>query len=96
MPYKRLNIKTDMEDVGAVFDGPAGLEFRAVTKPLALERAALSHQFVPPGARFPYGHTHATQEEVYVVVRGSGRIKVDDEVVELVEWDAIRVPPSGR
>jgi hypothetical protein len=34
------------------------------------------------------------QEEVYVVVRGSGRMKVDDEIVELKEWDAVRVPPG--
>jgi mannose-6-phosphate isomerase-like protein (cupin superfamily) len=95
MPFTRLNIKTDLENIGAVFDGPAGIEFRAATKPLALERAALSHQVVPPGDRFPYGHTHATQEEVYVVVHGSGRMKVDDEIVELAEWDAVRVPPGS-
>ena len=35
------------------------------------------------------------QEEVYVVVRGSGRMKVDDEIVELEEWDAVRVPPGS-
>ena len=49
---------------------------------------------VPPGYRFPYGHTHKKQEEVYVVLRGSGRMKVDDEIVELMEWDAVRVPPA--
>jgi mannose-6-phosphate isomerase-like protein (cupin superfamily) len=43
-----------------------------------------------PGFRIPFGHKHSAQEEVYVVVRGSARIKVDDEVVELGEWDAIR------
>jgi mannose-6-phosphate isomerase-like protein (cupin superfamily) len=95
MPFTRLNIKADLEDIGAVFDGAPGLEFRAVTKPLALERSALSHQRIPPGYRFPYGHTHATQEEVYVVVRGSGRMKVDDELVDLEEWDAVRVPPGS-
>ena len=70
------------------------LEFRAATKALELERSALSYQRVPPGYRFPYGHTHSKQEEVYVVVRGSGRMKLDDEIVELVEWDAVRVPPG--
>jgi mannose-6-phosphate isomerase-like protein (cupin superfamily) len=89
-----MNIKKDLEDIGSVFDGPADLEFRAATKGLALERSALSYQRVPPGCRFPYGHTHQTQEEVYVVVRGSGRMKVDDEIVELVEWDAVRVAPG--
>ncbi|HEU5373421.1 MAG TPA: hypothetical protein VFU51_13620, partial [Gaiellaceae bacterium] len=86
MPYTRRNIKKDLEDIGAVFDGPPDLEFRAATKPLGLEHAALSYQRVPPGYRFPYGHTHATQEEVYVVVRGSGRMKIDDEIVDLAEW----------
>ena len=43
-----------------------------------------------PNFRMPFGHKHVAQEEVYVVVRGSGRIKVDDEIVEVAEWDAIR------
>ena len=58
------------------------------------EKSGLTYQRVPPDYRFPYGHTHKTQEEVYVVVRGSGRMKLDDEVVELKEWDAVRVPPG--
>ena len=94
MPFTRRNLKADLEDIGAVFDGAPDLEFRAATKPLALERSGLTYQRVPPGYRFPYGHTHATQEEVYVVVGGSGRIKVDDEIVELERWDAVRVPPG--
>jgi mannose-6-phosphate isomerase-like protein (cupin superfamily) len=94
MPWTRKNIKRDLEDIGSRFDGAPDLEFRAATKALALEESALSYQRVPPGVRFPYGHTHATQEEVYVVVRGSGRMKLDDEIVELAEWDAVRVPPG--
>jgi mannose-6-phosphate isomerase-like protein (cupin superfamily) len=88
------NIKADLEDVGSRFEGHPELEFRAATKPLGLAQSALSYQRVPPRYRFPYGHTHATQEEVYVVVRGSGRMKLDDEVVELREWDAVRVAPG--
>ena len=42
------------------------------------------------GFRIPFGHKHVGQEEVYVVVRGSGRIKFEDEVVEVAEWDAVR------
>ena len=94
MPFTRRNIKEDLEDIGAVFDGAPGLEFRAATKALGLEKAALSYQRVPPGVRFPYGHTHTTQEEVYVVLRGGGRMKLDDEIIELEEWDAVRVPPG--
>lgn len=94
MPFTLRNLKEDVEDIGSAFDGPPDLEFHAATKPLELQESALSHQRVPPGYRFPYGHSHATQEEVYVAVRGSGRMKLDDEIVELREWDAVRVPPG--
>ena len=76
------------------FDGAPDLEFRLATQALELEKSGLSYQLVPPGYRFPYGHTHKKQEEVYVVLRGSGRMKVDDEIVDLKEWDAVRVPPG--
>ena len=94
MPFTLRNIKDDMEDVGSLFNGPPDLEFRAATKALELEQSSVSYQRVPSGYRFPYGHTHIEQEEVYVVMRGSGRMKVDDEIVELKEWDAVRVPPG--
>jgi mannose-6-phosphate isomerase-like protein (cupin superfamily) len=94
VPFTRRNLKADVEDIGAVFDGAPGLEFRAATKPLELEQSGLTYQRVPAGCRFPYGHTHRTQEEVYVVVGGSGRMKVGDEIVEVETWDAVRVPPG--
>jgi len=94
VPFTHTNIKAQ-EDLGPRFDGAPDLEFRAVTKALGLERSALSYQHVPPGYRFPYGHTHVTQEEVYVVVGGGGRMKVDDEIFELAKWDAVRVPPGS-
>jgi mannose-6-phosphate isomerase-like protein (cupin superfamily) len=94
VPFTLRNLKEDLDDIGPAFDGPPGLEFRAATKALGLEKSALSYQRVPPGCRFPYGHTHETQEEVYVIVRGSGRMKLDDEIVDLEQWDAVRVPPG--
>jgi mannose-6-phosphate isomerase-like protein (cupin superfamily) len=94
VPFTLRNVKEDLEDIGSAFDGPPDLEFRAATKALELEKVALSYQRVPPGSRFPYGHTHETQEEVYVVLRGSGRMKLDDAIVELKQWDAVRVPPG--
>ena len=74
MPFTLKNIKNDLEYLGSNFNGAPDLEFRAATKALELEQSALSYQRVPPGYRFPYGHTHERQEEVYVVVRGSGRM----------------------
>src|SRR3954471_15966640 len=86
VPFTLRNLKEDLEDVGSGFDGAPDLEFRLATKGLELEQSGLSYQRVPPGYRFPYGHTHKQQEEVYVVVGGSGRMKLDDEIVELKEW----------
>jgi mannose-6-phosphate isomerase-like protein (cupin superfamily) len=95
MPFTRVNLRADLEDLGGNFDGDPGLEFRAATKALELEKSGLTFQRVPPDYRFPYGHTHATQEEVYIVVGGGGRMAVDDEVIELGRWDAVRVPPGS-
>jgi mannose-6-phosphate isomerase-like protein (cupin superfamily) len=46
-----------------------------------------------PGARMPFGHRHGVQEEVYVVVAGSGRAKLGDEIIEMGLWDVLRVAP---
>ena len=94
VPFTHKNLRQDLDDLGSRFDGAPDLEFRAATQALELEHSGLTYQRVPPGYRFPYGHTHKTQEEVYVVVGGSGRMKLDDEIVELQRWDAVRVPPG--
>jgi mannose-6-phosphate isomerase-like protein (cupin superfamily) len=94
VPFTLRNLKGDLEDLGSNFDGAPDLEFRFASKALELEQSGLSYQRIPPDYRFPYGHTHKEQEEVYVVVRGSGRMKLDDEIVEVKEWDVVRVPPG--
>jgi mannose-6-phosphate isomerase-like protein (cupin superfamily) len=91
VPFTLRNLTEDLDDVGSNFDGAPDLEFRLATKALELEPSGLCYQRVPPGCRFPYGHTHKEQEEVYVVVRGSGRM---NEIVEVKEWDVVRVPPG--
>jgi mannose-6-phosphate isomerase-like protein (cupin superfamily) len=94
VPFTLRNLRADLQDVGPNFDGAPDLEFRLATAALELEHSGLSYQRIPPGHRFPYGHTHRRQEEVYVVVSGNGRMKLDDDVVELAQWDAVRVPPG--
>jgi quercetin dioxygenase-like cupin family protein len=47
-----------------------------------------------PGARMPFGHRHGVQEEVYVVVAGSGRAKLEDEIIDVGQWDVVRVAPQ--
>jgi mannose-6-phosphate isomerase-like protein (cupin superfamily) len=94
VPFTLRNLKEDLEDLGSRFEGATDLEFRMATKALELEQSGLSYQRIPPGYRFPYGHAHRKQEEVYVVVQGGGRMKLDEEIVELKQWDAVRVAPA--
>ena len=64
---------------------------------LDAERTGVTHLKLNPGQRIPFGHKHDQAEEIYVVIAGSGRMKLDDEIVEIVELDAIRVSPEvGR
>jgi mannose-6-phosphate isomerase-like protein (cupin superfamily) len=76
------------------FDLSPGLESRFARKPLQLENSGMSYYKIAPGFRTPFGHRHGEQEEIYVVVSGSARVKLDDEVVDLRRWDAIRIPPD--
>jgi mannose-6-phosphate isomerase-like protein (cupin superfamily) len=88
--YTLKNLK-EVEDMAPQFDLSPGLEARFARKPLGGESTGLSYQRLEPNFRVPFGHKHANQEEVYVVVSGGGRMKLDDEVVELRQWDAVRV-----
>jgi mannose-6-phosphate isomerase-like protein (cupin superfamily) len=58
------------------------------------EHLGVSYFRYGSGFRSPMGHSHREQEEVYVVVNGSGRIKLNDEIVELRQWDVVRVAPA--
>ena len=88
--YTKKNLRSDVENQAPRFDMPSELEARFARRELGGETLGLSLMTLAPGFRIPFGHKHSAQEEVYVVVRGSGRIKVEDEIVEVAEWDAIR------
>jgi hypothetical protein len=94
VPFTLKSLREDVPDVGSNFDGPPDLEFRLGGIALGLDQSGLSYQRIPPNYRFPYGHTHKEQEEVYVVVEGSGRMKLDDEIIEVKKLDVVRVPPG--
>jgi mannose-6-phosphate isomerase-like protein (cupin superfamily) len=89
--YTLKNLKEDVDDSAVQFGLSPSLEARFARDPLELENSGVSYLRLAPGQRVPWGHTHRQQEEVYVVVGGSGRIKLDDEVVDLRRWDAMRI-----
>jgi uncharacterized cupin superfamily protein len=88
--YTKTNLRRDVENQAPKFDMPSELDARFARTSIGGKTLGLSLLKLEPGFRMPFGHKHAGQEEVYVVVRGSARVKVDDEIVELGEWDAIR------
>jgi len=69
-----------------------GIEGRFGRTPLGTRDIGVSHWRYAPGFKAEGGHRHREQEEVYVVVSGSGRMLLGDEVVDLAPWDAVRVP----
>ena len=86
--------KTNLMDVddAAAERGP-DIEARIGRKHLNSEHLGLSYFRYGAGYRGPIGHRHREQEEAYVVVSGSGRAKLDDQLVELKRWDVLRVAP---
>jgi mannose-6-phosphate isomerase-like protein (cupin superfamily) len=92
--YTLKNLKADVKDMAPEFGMSPPLEARFAQGSLELEKSGLSYQRLVANGRVPFGHRHAKQEEVYVVLSGSGRLKLDDEIVDVQTWDAIRVGPE--
>jgi mannose-6-phosphate isomerase-like protein (cupin superfamily) len=89
-----FTIKNLMEiDDSAAGRGPE-IEARFARTHLDSEHLGVSLFRYGAGYRAPFGHRHREQEEAYVVVGGSGRMKLDDEIVELHQWDVVRVAPN--
>ena len=92
--YTKANLKHEVEDAAPKFGLSPGLEFRYGRRELECEQSGASYQKIAPDFRQPFGHAHKEQEEVYVLVSGSARIKLDDDVVELAPFDAVRIGPG--
>jgi mannose-6-phosphate isomerase-like protein (cupin superfamily) len=86
--------KTNFGELRDVSPRDAQMQWRFARDALRSPELGVSRFTYDPGARMPWGHRHRVQEEVYVVVAGSGRAKLDDEVIELSAWDVLRVAPA--
>jgi mannose-6-phosphate isomerase-like protein (cupin superfamily) len=87
--YTKKNLR-QVENQAPNFGMPDELEARFARTPIGGETLGLSLMRLAPDFRIPFGHKHVTQEEVYVITKGSARIKVEGEIIEAGEWDAIR------
>jgi quinol monooxygenase YgiN/mannose-6-phosphate isomerase-like protein (cupin superfamily) len=92
--YTHLNLD-DVEDMAPRFGMGEQGEARFATRPLEARRTGLSHQRLRPGVRQAFGHRHHHAEEVFLVLSGGGRMKIDDEIRDVRPLDAIRVAPSS-
>lgn len=86
-----VNLK-EIEDSSG--DRAPGIEGRFARKHLGSEHLGVSYFRYAPGVRSPMAHSHREQEEAYVVINGSGRVRLDDEVRDVRQWDVIRVSPA--
>ena len=89
--YAIVNLLEIDDDVQGRLEG---LEGRFSRKFLGSRDLGVSHWRYAPNLRNPGAHSHREQEEAYVVVSGSGRVRLDDEIREVRRWDVIRVAPE--
>jgi uncharacterized cupin superfamily protein len=93
MSYTIKNL-TETADSAVKFGFSEMGEAHFATEELDAERTGVSYQVLRPGKRQAFGHRHDKAEEVYVVLSGSGRVRLDDEIIEIARLDAIRVAPE--
>jgi mannose-6-phosphate isomerase-like protein (cupin superfamily) len=89
--YTIVNLK-ELEDSAG--ERAPGIEARFARKHLESEHLGITYLRYAPNVRSPMAHSHREQEEAYVVVRGSGQIRLDDEIHELRQWDVVRIAPA--
>ena len=91
--YSHKNL-TEVEDSAPRFGLVEIQEARFANDDLDVEQTGLSYHRLKPDRRQAFGHRHEKAEEVYVVLSGAGRVKLDDEVIELRALDALRLAPA--
>lgn len=89
--YTIVNMRTEVDDQGPNFGLAPDFEARFARVPLEAELVGITYQRLAPSFRLVTGHHHKTQEEVYVLVEGSARAKLGDDLHDLKPWDAVRV-----
>ena len=90
MSHTKTNLR-EVDDSAPRFGLSETQEARFARRDLAAEQTGVTYLIIKPGRREAFAHRHREAEEVYVVLAGSGRVKLDDELVDLAELDSLRV-----
>jgi mannose-6-phosphate isomerase-like protein (cupin superfamily) len=93
MGYAKKNLR-DVADSAAEHGLSETQEARFPRQEVGAEQTGMNFLTVKPGRREAFAHRHETAEEMYVVLAGSGRVKLDEELVELSSLDVVRVSPG--
>jgi uncharacterized cupin superfamily protein len=93
MSYAITNLR-DVEDMAAKHGFADRQASRFPRTDVGMEESGLAYHAVKPGQKQPFGHKHKTAEEIHVILAGSGRVKLDDELVDVKALDLIRVAPE--
>jgi mannose-6-phosphate isomerase-like protein (cupin superfamily) len=82
----------EMQDVLGDYPG----EMRMATYEVGAEQVALTYRRMPAqtGGKGSYGHSHKTQEELYLVLSGTLQFKLGDDVVDVPARTAVRIAPE--
>lgn len=91
--HKRINLD-DVEDAAPANGLGDRWEARVARSELGAEQTGVTHFRLRAGKRSPFSHRHTRAEEIYVILSGGGRVKLDDEITEVRHLDAIRVAPE--
>src|SRR3954454_18427340 len=85
--------RTNFQELPDTSPDDVRMQWRFARTALGSPELGVSRFTYEPGARMPFGHRHHVQEEIYVVIAGSGRAKLDDDIIDLATWDVLRVAP---
>jgi len=92
--YTKVNLATDVDDMAQRFGMPPGIEAHFGRDALNSEKSGTTYFKLGPDYQPPFGHRHAEQEEIYVVISGSAVINVEGEEIDLQRLDTIRLAPD--
>jgi mannose-6-phosphate isomerase-like protein (cupin superfamily) len=93
MSYAKKNLR-DVEDMAVKHGLSEAQAARFPRADLGAEQTGINYLIIKPGQREAFAHRHREAEEIYVVLAGSGRVKLDDDLVDLTQLDAVRVSPG--
>ncbi|MDA3043205.1 cupin domain-containing protein [Campylobacter sp. VBCF_06 NA8] len=77
----------------ARLDSNERVEFKEL---LGLSGCEISLNTLPAGISVPFVHAHVQNEEVYIVLEGSGKLFIDGEEIAIAKGDIFKIDPSGE